>query len=110
MTKLTFMYQIFMKLLKVQHQLIHHGNFPTLQIRKVHKKGYREGTAGKGTQRSITDGDFETSLRALKDCGWEVNLNAKQQQQLEEGKIPKDVRDKLNVALKVPQGLELFEL
>ena len=68
---------------------------------KVEKKGYKEATIGRGAKRSVGHDDFENSLKMLKSCGWEFELNTKQQAKLEDGQLPKQVVEIANKAFVV---------
>jgi hypothetical protein len=68
----------------------------------VHKKGWREGTEGKGVKRAIDDQTFEDMCRQLKGCDWECSLNVTEIKKLDAtGQVPAKLYTKMNLCFKV---------
>ena len=66
--------------------------------RAVHRKGFSEETKGSGASRACSDQDFESMCDQLKSCGWEFSLNDKEEKQLDKGKLPAKLTNKLKLA------------
>ena len=61
----------------------------------MHKKGWTEGTKGKGSARAVEDDTFEDMCRQLKGREWECSLNVSEVKKLDEsGKIPEKLDKK----------------
>ena len=68
----------------------------------VHRKGWKEGTSGKGMKRQVEDADLDSMAALLKNTEWDFPaLSGKQQAQLEDGKLPTTLSTNLNLALNV---------
>lgn len=66
----------------------------------VHRKGWKEGTHGKGMKRQVEDQDLETMAALLKDTEWDFPpLSDKEVKKLENGAMPQTLKDLLESAL-----------
>ena len=63
--------------------------------RVIHRKGWKENTAGSGSKRAVTDGQFEDMCSQLKDCGWECTLSEKEKKSMvKDSVLPKKLAEK----------------
>ena len=63
----------------------------------MHRKGWTEETKGQGAGRAVEDADFETMCDQLKGSGWEFSLSDKEEKQLDKGKFPAKLANKMKL-------------
>ena len=67
----------------------------------VRKKGWKEGTSGRGTKRAIEDDTFDAMCRQLKGCDWECTVTPKELKKIDAtGELPAKVNTKMQLCYK----------